>query len=168
MAEEWNTYIDQILNKYDFDTNEVLLGNVCTAAAIYGHDGQCWAYSAAFPELLTYDFAVEGFTPEDTENVNVNEVYCAQKAADGERKPAGAAGVRLGNVKYMFVKRDDTTGVAQLSCSTGGAACANLKDAVIVAMYNKNTQMGDGMPQTLGLCQEQVGVMHAYLSEQGY
>ena len=51
---EWDTYIDQIINKYDFTTNAVSLGNVCSAAAIYGNDGSCWAYSAAFPELTSY------------------------------------------------------------------------------------------------------------------
>ena len=51
---EWDTYIDQIINKYDFTTNAVSQGNVCTAAAIYGNDGSCWAYSAAFPEFTSY------------------------------------------------------------------------------------------------------------------
>ena len=51
---EWNEYINQILGKLNFDTNEWIATNVCTAAAIYGHDGSCWAYSEHFPELTSY------------------------------------------------------------------------------------------------------------------
>ena len=88
---DWDTYIDQILNKYDFATNEIVKSNMCTAAAIYGNDGSCWAYSAAFPELTTYDFVVEGMCESENQTVTVNEVDAATKVANGDRKPCGAA-----------------------------------------------------------------------------
>merc|ERR1712166_1733968 len=105
---EWNTYIEQITSKYDFETNAVTLGNVCDAAAIYGNDGSCWAYSANFPELTSYQFVVEGMTESENQTVDVNEVDAATKVANGDRKPSGAAGIRLGNAKYMFIAHDET------------------------------------------------------------
>ena len=66
----------------NYDTNEWVKENVCSAAAIYGNDGTCWAYSPNFPELLTYDFELEGMDG-GKQNVSVNEVQCAIKASEG-------------------------------------------------------------------------------------
>lgn len=79
----------------NYDTNEWIKENVCSAAAIYGKDGTCWAFSPTFPELLTYDFEMEGMDG-GKQMVNVNEVDCAVKASEGQRNPS-AAGIRLGN-----------------------------------------------------------------------
>ena len=165
---EWDTYIDQIINKYDFNTNAVPLGTVCTAAAIYGNDGSCWAYSAAFPELTTYDFVVEGMCESENVTVTVNEVDAATKVANGDRKPSGAAGIRLGNVKHMFIAHDETTKTTQCSRQGGGAALANLKDATLIAFWDKSTTMSDGQPQVSALCAEQVAVMAKFLADSGY
>ena len=43
----------------NYDTNTWTKENVCSAAAIYGTDGTCWAYSPTFPELLSYTFELE-------------------------------------------------------------------------------------------------------------
>ncbi len=56
---EWQQYVDQILHKMNYDTNTWTKENVCSAAAIYGADGTCWAYSPTFPELLSYTFELE-------------------------------------------------------------------------------------------------------------
>ena len=93
---EWKTMIDQVINKYDFDTNKVVTKDICQAAAIYGKDGHCWAYSSGFPELKAYDFTVEGMVPSENVKVFVNELEVACKAADGVRQPAGDAGIRIG------------------------------------------------------------------------
>ena len=66
-------------------------------------------YSKEFPELKNYDFLVEGMCEAENETVKVNEVTICIKAAEGDRKPAGAAGIRVGNVKYMFVVYDEIT-----------------------------------------------------------
>ena len=71
---DWETYIDQILNKYNYDTNTMKLSNMCQAAAIYGKDGNCWTASKDFPELWTYDFVVEGMTASENVTVHVDEV----------------------------------------------------------------------------------------------
>jgi hypothetical protein len=44
----------------DYNTNTYTLENVCSAAAIYGVDGSCWAFSPNFPELKDYPFELEG------------------------------------------------------------------------------------------------------------
>ena len=166
---EWDTYIDQIINKYDFTTNEIVKGNLCTAAAIYGNDGRCWAYSAAFPELTTYDFVVEGMCESENQTVTINEIDAATKVANGDRKPCGAAGIRLGNQKFMLIAHDDTTKTTQCSKSGGGGAClANLKDATVIAFWEKEGKMSDGQPQTTAHCAEQVAVMTAFLKDQGF
>ncbi len=51
---DWDQYVDQICHKLDYDKNEWIVQNICSAAAIYGHDGVCWGYSPKFPELKTY------------------------------------------------------------------------------------------------------------------
>merc|ERR1740133_630961 len=122
---EWNTYIEQITSKYDFETNAVTLGNVCDDAAT--------------------------------------------KVANGDRKPSGAAGIRLGNAKYMFIAHDETTKTTQCSKQGGGgAALANLKDATIIAFWDKTKAMSNGQPQVSAQCAEQVAVMRAFLTESGY
>ena len=130
--------IDQIIHKYDFDSNKIAVKDICSAAAIYGKDGHCWAYSSGFPELKAYDFVVEGMTEAENVKVYVNELEVACKAADGERKPAGEAGVRIGGKKFMFVAYDEVTKTTQCSSMTGGCAMANLKSGVVVAMWGKN------------------------------
>ena len=39
----------------------------------------------------------------------MNEVDICSKAGEGDRRPGGAAGIRIGNEKYMFVAHDDIT-----------------------------------------------------------
>ena len=126
------------MNKYDFDTNKIVLKDVCQAAAIYGKDGHCWAYSSGFPELKAYNFTVEGMTAAENEDVYVNELEVAVKAADGDRKPAGAAGIRIGGKKYMFVANDEVTKTTQCSSMMGGCSMANLKSGVVIALWGKN------------------------------
>ena len=75
---EWQTYIDQILHRLDYDTNEWLVNDVCSAAAIYGHDGSCWAFSPNFPELTVYDHEIEDMGGNKT-MVAVNEIEVAKK-----------------------------------------------------------------------------------------
>ena len=106
---DWDTYIHQILNCYNYDTNTVKRANMAVAAGIYGKDGNCWAASKEFPELWTYDFVVEGMCASENVTVHVDEVQVCVLAADGERKPAGDAGIRIANTKYMFVTYDDIT-----------------------------------------------------------
>ena len=120
-------------------------------------------YSKDFPELKNYEYAVDDGWGNTGPPIKINEVDCAMKAAKGERKPAGDAGIRLGNQKFMFIKYDDITQTTQCSCSFGGAAMGNTKDAIVIGFFDKNKAMSDGQPQTSGLCAEQVQVMRAFL-----
>ena len=44
----WDTYVHQIQNLFDPDTNNWKTTNVCCFAAVYGHDGTPWATSDGF------------------------------------------------------------------------------------------------------------------------
>lgn len=79
----------------DYNTNQWITENVCSAAAIYGQDGTPWAYSPNFPELKTYEFSLEDMDGS-SKNVTVDEIQCAIKAAEGVRNPT-EAGIRLGD-----------------------------------------------------------------------
>lgn len=79
----------------------------------------------------------------DTKTVQVDEFQCALLAADGNRNPS-EAGIRMGNQKYMFVAKDDTTGVVILSKrGGGGAALAKTNTALIIAFYEKDKPTSD-------------------------
>ena len=39
MADAWNEYVQQIVHKLNYDTNEWMINEVCAEAAIYGQDG---------------------------------------------------------------------------------------------------------------------------------
>ena len=73
----------------------------------------------------------------DTKTVQVDEFQCALLAADGNRNPS-EAGIRMGNQKYMFVAKDDTTGVVILSKRGGGAVLAKTKTALIIGLYEND------------------------------
>ena len=163
---DWETFIDQIINKYDYDTNTVKNTNLCVAAAIYGKDGNCWAASKDFPELWTYKYEIDDWGTKITEMVD--EVQCCVKAAEGVRKPAGEAGIRISNMKYMFGNYDDITQCTQCSRTGGGAAIGNTKDAVVIALWDKMAVMGDGQMQTGPLAAEQVVNIKGFLVDQGY
>ena len=143
---------------------------MCSAAAIYGHDGSCWAFSPNFPELKTYDFEIEDMGGNKS-TVAVNEVEIAKKVGgEGCRNPSDA-GIRLGGSKFMFVRFDDSGDVpgAQLSKQGGGgAAIANCNGASIIAFVEKETKNSKGIDQTHAEALLQVVGMAAYLKEQGY
>lgn len=74
----------------------------------------------------------------DTKTVTVDEFSCALKAADGNRNPS-EAGIRMGNEKFMFVSRDDVSGLTQLSKrGGGGAAIMKTNTAIVIAFYIKD------------------------------
>ena len=77
----------------DYNTNTYTLENVCSAAAIYGLDGSCWAFSPNFPELKDYPFELEGMDG-GKQTIQVSELGSAIAAANGTRNPT-AAGTML-------------------------------------------------------------------------
>lgn len=165
-ANQWMEYIDQVLHKFDYNTNDWAQRGVCSAAAIYGLDGSAWAWSPEFPELKAYDYPQEDMAGNVT-NIPVDEIQCAIKAAEGIRNPSDA-GIRLGNEKYMFVAFDDTTNTVQLSRKGGGAAIMKINSCMVIAFFVKDQAKETGGVQTLGECAEQVTAMGSYLKEQGF
>ena len=57
---DWQQYVDQVIHKFDYDTNTWADEDVCEAAAIYGHDGAAWAWTPTFPELKEISVEVDG------------------------------------------------------------------------------------------------------------
>lgn len=112
MAESnaWMEYINQILNKMDYNTKTNTITGVCDVAVIYGQDGSAWVWSLNFPELSLRDFEIEGMTAADTKIVKVDEFQCALKSSGDNRNPS-EAGIILDRVKYMFFARDYTINV---------------------------------------------------------
>jgi len=160
---EWQSYIDQIVNKMDYNTNEFSVTGICDEAAIYGHDGSAWAWSPGFPELKVSSFTVEGMTAADTKTHQVDEFQCALKAADGNRNPS-EAGIILGGEKYMFTSNND--GLTQLSRrGGGGASLMKTNTALVIAFWKKDKPFTGGKNgvQNAGDCAMQVEAMAKYL-----
>jgi hypothetical protein len=171
-ANAWMEYINQIMNKMDYDTNSYSVENIVDAAAIYGLDGSAWAWSPNFPELLTRSVTIEGMSDADTKTIDVNEFDCALKAAGGDRNPS-EAGIRMGERKYMMVTSVDVPGYEKLTQLSvrggGGAALMKTKSALVIALYTKDKPTSNPkIVQSNGGCSEQVEAMAKYLSDQGY
>ncbi len=106
MAENaWQTYADQVVNRFDYDTNDWAITGVCSGAALYGHDGTLWASAGEEgSNLTTYQHPLENLDGS-VKNVEVNEVAAALAACDGNGKPT-EAGIRMGGTKFMFVSKE--------------------------------------------------------------
>ena len=164
MAEAWAPYINQMINKYNFKTMEVKWNGECDEAAIFGLDGTGWYWSPGFPDInQPSQVTIEGMTEADTKVVTINEFECVKAAADGNRNPS-EAGIRIGGKKYMMVRHDPSTGLAQLTTPGGGAAVMKTQTGLVVALFTKDKQCTDpatggpmkGKFQTQGGCAEQV------------
>ena len=100
--------------------------------------------------------------------VPVNEVDVAKQVGEGQRRPAGDAGIRLGNAKYMFVRHDADAEVPYTMLSKeggGGAVIANCNGASVIALLEKETKNSAGQYQTTGEAAPQVVDMAKYLMD---
>ena len=86
MAENaWQQFADQVMNMFDYESNEYTILGVCSGAALYGHDGSLWASAGEEGgNLTTYQHPLEQMDGS-VQNIEVNEVACAIGAADGNR-----------------------------------------------------------------------------------
>lgn len=162
----WEAYIYQLQNRYNAETQQYTLTNVCELAGIFGTDGTPWALSAGF-QLSAYEF---GLTQEDgsQKKVNVNEFTTALEATKGNRK-GSEAGIRMGNQKYMLVKHNPESNSAYLGREGGGGACvARTNTAVVIGIWNKAGVMSNGQLQNAGDCNDLTEKMAEYLRSQGY
>lgn len=101
----WQSYVD---------SNLVGTG-ACTAAAIIGLDGNTWATSAGFAVSPAEGKAiVAGFS---------------------NSQPLAASGVKVANVKYMFLRCDGRSLLAKKG--TAGIHCVKTGKAVLVAVYDQ-------------------------------
>lgn len=134
MVEEnpWQQYVDQVMHQLDYDTNQWVKENICSAVAIYGDDGSCWAYSPTFPELTTYTHTVE--YGAEKESFEINEHFCCIEATKGVKMPT-KAGIKINKIKYMLTHCED--GIAQLRApKETGAIIGKLNTAVIIALFD--------------------------------
>jgi len=164
----WEDYVNQIVNRMNYDTNEYDLTNMCSGAAIYGLDGTLWAQAGNWKGCTSYEFDLEDMTG-NIMKVPIDEFQCLAKAADGDRKPT-EAGIRFCGSKYMFVTHNAESKSTQMSCANpaGGATVAKANTCIMVATWDKKAEMSNKMTQNTGDCCSQVEGMAAYLAEQGY
>mmetsp|Transcript_6473 Transcript_6473/g.5556 ORF Transcript_6473/g.5556 Transcript_6473/m.5556 type:complete len:137 (-) Transcript_6473:102-512(-) len=132
----WEGYIYQLQNRFNTETNEYTLTNVCEFGAIYGLDGTKWAASQGF-ELYNYEFDME-LEDGSTKKVPINEFTCALEATKGNRK-GSEAGIRIANQKYMFLRQDPTIKSVYLGRQGGGGACVvQTAQALVIGVWNKS------------------------------
>ena len=124
------------MNRFDYDTNDWAINNVCSGAGIYGQDGSMWAHAGEFAGLTTYQHPLEQMDGS-TQPVEVNEVACAVGASDGNRSPC-EAGIRMCGEKFMLTYKDDERAIAQLTTRGGGACVGKTGTAVIVGVWKKD------------------------------
>ena len=168
MAENaWQQYADQVLNKFNYDTNEWEKTNVCSGAALYGHDGSLWAKGGTDDVNLTDYQHPQEQMDGSTKNVAVSEIACALGACDGNRQPS-EAGIRMSNTKFMLTYKDEEAAVAQLARNGGGAVVGKCATCVVIGFWKKDQMQSDNMPQNMEDAYKLVKEMTAYLIEQGY
>ena len=145
----WEGYVHMIQHKYNKKKQQYTKVNVCSGAAIYGKDGSAWAVSEGFPELKEYSMMQEMDDGGEME-VKVNEFQCALGAAGGSRKPS-AAGILMGNKKYVFMKHDQEYQSTYMVTTGGGATVAQTKKAVVIGFWDKTAEMKSLDGKTLGI-----------------
>jgi hypothetical protein len=168
MAENaWQTYADQVLNRFDYDTNDWSIMNVCSGAAIYGHDGALWASAGdEGSNLTTYDHPLEELDGS-VRNISVNEVAAAIAACDGNRKPT-EAGIRMGGGKFMMTWKNADAALCKMTRMGGGACAGKTASAVVIGFWKKDGKDSTGQFQNDEACYKLVEEMTNYLTEQGY
>ena len=162
----WEGYIYQIQNKYNPDTQQYTVTNMCQHAAIYGTDGTPWAASAGFAlNKVTFDMEQEDGTKKP---VPVDEFVCALEATKGNRK-GSEAGIRMNGQKYMMIRHNPESNSVYLSREGGGGACvARTSSAVVIGIWDKTAKMSNDKLQNNGDCNELVEKMGEYLKANGY
>ena len=161
---DWQTYADQVVNRFDYDTNDWAITNVCNGGAIYGQDGTLWAVSGnEGGDLSTYQHPLEGMDGS-VNNVEVNEVACAMGASDGNRNPS-EAGIRMGGGKYMLTYKDPDQAIAQLTRAGGGAVVGKTTTAVVIGFWKKDQQDSTQKFQNMEVVFKLVKEMCDYLIE---
>lgn len=130
----WQPYID------DHMMMELPSGNSLQSAAIIGHDGNVWAQSPQFPELL----------PNEFENIMRGFIDSATLAQHG---------LFLGGAKYMVIQGDPGE-VIRGKKGTGGVTVKKSTQSLVIGIYAEPTSPGEN-----NIVVEKLG---DYLIEMGY
>ena len=123
--------------------------------------------SGDWPGLNEYKHQLEQEDGSFTE-VPVNEFKCALGASNGKRMPS-AAGVRMGNEKFIFVKQEEDTKSTYLTrMGGGGSVIAKIKDGFVIGIWHKDIAMSKGGNQNSFECAMSVEKMGGWLRDKGY
>jgi hypothetical protein len=164
---DWQTYTDQVVNRFDYDANDWSITGVCNGAAIYSQDGTLWAMSGNEGDgLADYAHPLEQMDGS-VQEVQISEIACAIGAADGNRSPS-EAGIRMGKTKYMLTYKDPDQAIAQLTRSGGGAVVGKTSTAVVIGFWKKDQADSNGRAQNMEDAFKLVKEMCDYLIEQGF
>ena len=165
MPNGWDDYIPHIQHFFSKVKGEFTKKNVCCEAAIIGQDGVVWASTKGWPGLKEYDHPTEEMDGTVV-NVKVNELQAAMQVAMGNRNPT-AAGVRMGNQKYVMQVAEDN--VAQLTKLGGGGACvARTTKAVVIGLWDKTAMMSNNQNQNGGDCAIVTERVAKFMKDQGF
>ena len=152
---------------FDYDTNQYVVTNVCTGAAIYGHDGSLWG-KAGGEDINVTDYEMDREQDDGSmKKVNVSEIAAVAGAVAGNRNPTDA-GMRIGGQKMMLTYNDPDSPIAQLTRAGGGCVVGKTTTAFCIAFWKKTEQQSDGKTQTMSGAFDLVKIMTDYLTEQGY
>ena len=155
----WESYAAMLTNTLDPDTNEYTVTGVGTHGAIYGLDGTKYGCTPGF-ELYAYEFEID-VGDGTTKKADINEVDIALGLFKGQTK-GGDAGIRLGNTKFMFLRKED--GKIYLSKKGGGGAIiAEAKKTILIAVWDPNNADSNGLPQNPGDVLKNVEILQEYL-----
>ena len=137
-----------MLGLYSIKKKEFIRTKVGTMAAIYGEDGTCYAKTPNWPGLSSYSAEFEDMAGNKA-NFDVNEVNHMKQSAKGMRD-CGPAGIRLGGVKYVFLRHDPTYMATTLACPTGGASVVKTNKGYLIGVWSKTETMSNGNGQNAG------------------
>jgi len=127
------------MSGWDAYRDNLIKGGNCSEAAIIGLDGSVWTTS-------------KGLAIDATQ---------ARAIVSGFANSAGlqAGGIRLGEVKYMFIQSDESQ-IQGKKGSAAGVSVAKCNQCVVIGVY------GDGMQA--GNCRKSVEAIADYLKSSNY
>ena len=165
-AGSWSDFVYNIQNQWYKTSGTHKVKNVCQHAAIVGLEGAVWAASSAWPGFHEYDHACEN---EDgsTVNIKMKEIESVLAAIKGNRNPT-KAGIRMNKTKFVYVTHDADANMVILSKQGGGATIVKTNKALVIGVWDKDTQRSDGQPQDGGTCTMMTERVAKFMKEQGF
>ena len=160
----WDSYVAMITNVFDAEAGAYTVTGVGQHGGIFGFDGTKWGTTEGF-DLTAYDYDIVLDDDGNTQKVAVDEPGIFKDLLNGNDK-GGDAGVRLGNEKYMVVRRDGK--FINLSKKAGGAVIGKAKTCAVIGVWTSASVDSTGKNQNPGDLHKRVEALVEYLEGQGY